>query len=310
MPDKEEGHMAVPDFQSIMLPLLTYIGDKKEHSLSETIDALAAKFRLTLEERKELLPSGRQSVFDNRVGWARTYMAKAGLIESTRRGCFKITDRGLQVLSEKPEKINIRYLKRYPEFLAFQTTKKEGVGKEAPDDGKSELTPEEMIESAYQKLRRSLALDLLQVVKSLNPAFFERLVVDLLVKMGYGGTRKDAGEAIGRSGDEGIDGIIKEDKLGLDIVYVQAKKWENPVSRPEIQKFAGALQGQRARKGVFITTSSFSKDARDYAVKIESKIVLIDGGELADLMIDHGIGVVTSASYEIKKVDQDYFTED
>lgn len=302
--------MPVPDFQSLMLPLLRYIGDKKEHSLSETIEALAQQLKLAAQERKELLPSGLQSIFDNRVGWARTYMVKAGLIESIRRGCFRIADRGLQVLSEKPEKISIKYLKRYPEFLAFQTTKKEGVGKEPPGDGKSELTPEEAIESAYQKLRHDLAGDVLQIVKRANPAFFERLVVDLLVKMGYGGTRKDAGEAIGKSGDEGIDGIIKEDRLGLDIVYVQAKKWENPVSRPEIQKFAGALQGQRARKGVFITTSLFSKDARDYVVKIENKIVLIDGEELANLMIDHNIGVVTSASYEIKKVDQDYFTED
>jgi restriction system protein len=310
MPDKEEDHMPVPDFQSLMLPLLKFIGDRKEHNLSETIEALAKQFKLSPEERKELLPSGRQYIIENRVGWARTYMKKAGLIESIRRGYFKITERGLQVLAENPEQININYLRKYPEFLEFQTVKKDKSDKTVPDEGKEGLTPEEAIESAYQKLRHDLSGDLLQIVKSSNPALFERLVVDLLVKMGYGGTRKDAGEAIGRSGDEGIDGIIKEDRLGLDIVYVQAKKWENPVSRPEIQKFAGALQGQRARKGVFITTSSFSKDARDYAVKIESKIVLIDGEELANLMIDHGIGVVTSASYEIKKVDQDYFSED
>jgi restriction system protein len=302
--------MSVPDFQTIMLPLLCYLKDKKEHSLSETIEGLAVHFELTPGERKELLPSGQQNTFDNRVGWARTYMKKAGLLESTRRGYFKITDRGLQTLADKPEHISVNYLKKFSEFVEFQNIKRDSVGKTATEGGKEGYTPEEAIESAYQKIRHSLAGDLLQVVKLANPAFFERLVVDLLVKMGYGGTRKDAGEAIGKSGDEGIDGIIKEDRLGLDIVYIQAKKWENPVSRPEIQKFAGALQGQRARKGVFITTSSFTRDARDYASKIDNKIILIDGEELAGLMIDNGIGVVTSASYEVKRVDQDYFVED
>lgn len=302
--------MPIPDFQSIMLPLLSFMGDRKEHSLSETINALAARFQLGPEERREMLPSGRRQLFDNRVGWARTYISKARLIESTRRGYFKITDRGLQVLAEPPEKISISFLKRFPEFVDFQAIRKDDGEPEPPTEGKAGLTPEEAIESAYQKLRHSLAGDLLEFVKKADPAFFERLVVDLLVKMGYGGTRKDAGEAIGKTGDEGIDGIIKEDRLGLDVVYIQAKKWENPVSRPEIQKFAGALQGQRARKGVFITTSSFTKDARDYASKIDSKIILIDGEELTSLMIDHGIGVVTSASYDIKRVDQDYFVED
>jgi restriction system protein len=246
------------------------------------------------------------------VGWARTYLKKAGLIESTKRGYFKITERGSKVLEEKPEEINVRFLKRFPEFLEFQSLKKEKAEEEkiSEIEEKSILTPEESIESAHQRLSKNLASELIQQVKSCSPSFFEKLVIDLLVSMGYGGTRKDAGEAIGRSGDEGIDGIIKEDRLGLDIVYLQAKRWENPVSRPEIQKFAGALQGQRAKKGIFITTSAFTKDAREYAEKIESKIVLIDGETLAQLMIDHNIGVSPIASYTLKKVDNDYFVED
>jgi restriction system protein len=304
--------MAIPDYQTIMLPLLKYLSDVKEHHIRETIDALALQFGLTSEERKELLPSGQQYTFDNRVGWARTYMKKAGLIESTRRGYFKITEKGLKVLDEVPEEINVRFLKKFPEFVEFQTLKREKSEeeKERETAEKDLLTPEESIESSYQRLRQNLAVDLIQQVKNCSPSFFEKLVIDLLISMGYGGTRKDAGEAIGRSSDEGIGGIIKEDRLGLDIVYIQAKKWENSVSRPEIQKFAGALQGQRAKKGIFITTSTFTKDARDYADKIESKIVLIDGESLAQLMIDHNIGVSPVASYMIKKIDNDYFNEE
>jgi restriction system protein len=304
--------MTIPDYQSIMLPLLKYLGDRKEHSLRETIEALAQQFGLTPEERKELLQSGQQFTFDNRVGWARTYMKKAGLIESTRRGYFKITERGFKILEEAPKEINVRFLKKFPEFVEFQAIKREKDEEEKGEETaeKDVLTPEESIESAYQRLSQNLATDLIQQIKGCSPSFFEKLVIDLLISMGYGGTRKDAGEAIGRIGDEGIDGIIKEDRLGLDIVYIQAKRWENPVSRPEIQKFAGALQGQRAKKGIFITTSAFTKDAKEYAEKIESKIVLIDGETLAQLMIDHNIGVSPVASYTIKKVDNDYFNEE
>lgn len=304
--------MAIPDYQSIMLPLLKYLGDGKEHHIREAIEALAAQFGLTSQERMEILPSGQQYTFDNRVGWARTYMKKAGLIELEKRGYFKITERGLKTLGDKPELINVKYLKRFPEFIEFQSVKREKEGEDRAGEAVEQelLTPEESIESAYQRLRRNLATELIQQVKSCPPSFFEKLVIDLLISMGYGGTRKDAGEAIGRTGDEGIDGIIKEDRLGLDIVYIQAKKWENPVSRPEIQKFAGALQGQRAKKGIFITTSAFTKDAREYAEKIESKIVLIDGETLAQLMIDHSIGVSQVASYTLKKVDIDYFVEE
>lgn len=299
--------MAIPDFQTIMLPLLKFLGDKKEHSLREAIEYLADEFNLSEEERKELLPSGQQYTFDNRVGWARTYMKEAGLVESTKRAYFRISDRGIQVLKEKPDAVNVKYLEQFPEFIEFRKRKKDKKAKKTISD---ESPPEELIESAYQSLRDNLAAELLQNVKNCSPSFFEKLVVDLLVKMGYGGTRKDAGQAIGKTGDGGIDGIIKEDRLGLDIVYIQAKRWENTVGRPEIQKFAGALQGMRAKKGIFITTSNYSRDAEDYVKNIENKIVLIDGETLATLMIDHNIGVSLGAAYELKKIDIDYFTED
>ncbi|MDZ7372048.1 MAG: restriction endonuclease [candidate division KSB1 bacterium] len=301
--------MPIPDYQSIMLPLLRFAGDGQEHSLRETIEALADEFRLTDEERSRLLPSGQRAFFDNRVGWARTYLKKAGLLETTRRGYYRITERGKQVLRQKPAKIDTAFLLQFQEFGEFLKTNR--IGSNEPQGKQEETqTPEEMIETAYQKLRQDLAAELLQLIKERPPAFFERLVIDLLVRMGYGGTRKDAGEAIGRTGDGGIDGIIKEDRLGLDIVYVQAKRWESAVGRPEIQKFAGALQGQRARKGIFITTSSFTQDALDYVARIDSKIVLIDGNMLAQLMIDHNVGVTTAASYELKRIDSDYFTEE
>jgi len=301
--------MAIPNYESIMLPLLKLTGDRKEHSLREVIDVLAQAFGLTDEERRELLPSGRQAAFDNRVGWARTYMKKAGLLESTRRAHFQITERGLGVLSGNPAQIDTEFLSQFPEFLEFQAAKPKEAGAKPSTDKADTRTPEEQIDVAYQRVRENLATELAQAVMSCSPAFFEQLVVDLLVKMGYGGTRKDAGQAIGGSGDGGIDGIIKQDRLGLDTVYIQAKRWEGTVSRPEIQKFVGALQGQRARRGVFITTSDFSQAARDYASQIESKIVLIDGQTLAQLMIDFNIGVTTFAAYELKRVDTDYFTE-
>lgn len=304
--------MPIPDFQTIMLPLLTFARDGAEHTLRETIDALADEFQLTVEERNTLLPSGQQAVFDNRVGWARTYLKKAGLLESTRRGYYRITNRGQQVLRQNPPRIDIAFLRRFPEFIEFQRTTQlssDDIRNENEEDSKPR-TPEETIETAYQKLRESLAAELLQLIKERSPSFFERLVIDLLIKMGYGGTRKDAGEALGKTGDGGIDGIIKEDRLGLDIIYIQAKRWDNVVGRPEIQKFAGALQGQRARKGVFITTSTFSQEALDFASRIDSKIVLIDGSTLAQLMIDHNVGVTTVAAYELKRVDSDYFTEE
>ncbi len=300
--------MTIPDYQSIMLPLLRYAADGKVHSFRECVHALADHFRLSASDRRELLPSGQQPVFDNRVGWARTYLKKAGLLSSPTRGTFKITQRGLDVLSKKPKRIDVQYLEQFDEFVEFrQLRRKKEKRTEAEAIATGRETPEELLEEAYQKLRDELSQEILKALRNSTPEFFERVVIDLLVSMGYGGSRKEAGQAIGKSGDGGIDGIIKEDKLGLDIIYVQAKKWESSVGRPEIQKFAGALQGQRARKGIFITTSTFTKDAERYASSIDTKIILIDGPQLAGLMIDHNVGVATVAKYEVKRVDSDYF---
>lgn len=302
--------MAIPDYQTVMLPLLQFLQDGEEHRLSDVVNAMASHFELNEDERKALLPSGKSTVIRNRTGWARTYMKKAGLIESTKWGVFRITERGLKVLSEKPSRIDVKFLERFPEFVEFRKIrKKEDSPAEKPSQ-ESEETPEEALESAHERLRGDLEVEILDQVKAASPEFFERLVVELLVRMGYGGSLRDAGQAVGRSGDGGIDGIIKEDRLGLDAIYLQAKRWENNVGRPEIQKFAGALQGHRARKGVFLTTAHFSKEAREYAGMIESKIVLVDGEELASLMIDHNVGVSTVGSYEVKKLDTDYFSED
>lgn len=278
-------------------------------SLREAIDSLATEFSLTEAERTEMLPSGQQAIFNNRVGWATTYLKKAGLIESTRRGFFRIPDRGRKVLSDAPNRIDVNFLEQFEEFVQFRSIRKDKSHLEEVGTNEADQTPEESLESAYQKLREGLASEILQITKNCSPAFFEHLVVDLLVKMGYGGSRREAGQALGKSGDGGIDGIIKEDKLGLDIIYIQAKRWDGTVGRPEVQKFAGALQGQRAKKGIFITTSAFTKDATDYAAFIDSKIILIDGVRLAEFMIDHGVGVTTQTIYEIKKIDSDYFTE-
>jgi restriction system protein len=300
--------MAIPVFQQIMLPLLKLLEDKQEHSLRQIIDLLTNQFNLTQEEQHELLPSGKQAIFDNRVGWARTHLKKAGLIESTRRGFFRITDRGLQVLKQEPAKIDVKFLNQFEEFREFRAIRREKP--EELDEEETETTPEEALANAYQDLKNNLASELLQQLKASSPTQFENIVIDLLVAMGYGGSRKEAAKAIGRSGDEGIDGIINEDRLGLDVIYVQAKKWESTVGRPEVQKFAGALQGQHARRGIFITTSNFSKEAADFASRVDNKIILLDGDTLVQYMIDHNIGVTPSVNYEVKKIDLDYFTEE
>ncbi|MFM8331538.1 MAG: restriction endonuclease [Candidatus Methylumidiphilus sp.] len=300
--------MAIPDFQSIMLPLLQLTVDEQEYSFKGTTEALAKQFQLSDDEKKELLPSGRQGTFANRVGWARTYLKKALLLNSPKRGMLQITPRGIEIIKQNPPSINIAFLEQFPEFNVFKYEAKD----KQPliiDPTPSIQTPEEALDTSYQKLRKALAEDLLNTLKACSPNFFEGLVVDVLVKMGYGGTRQDAGKAVGKSGDGGIDGIIKEDRLGLDIIYVQAKRWEGTVGRPEVQKFAGALMGHSARKGVFITTSSFTKEAIDYVSTIDRKIILLDGETLANLMIDYNVGVSPVASYEIKRVDLDYFSE-
>lgn len=296
----------IPDFQTVMRPLLELGSDGQPHVLVEAITTLADQFALLPEEREELLPSGKQRRFENRVRWARTYLGKAGLLTAPSRGVFQITERGLQLLKDAPGPLRISQFEQYPEFVEFRNTTRISTGATSTDRPE---TPEESLETNYESLRAALAEDLLQRVKLASPQFFEELVVDLLVAMGYGGSRRDAGRAVGRSGDDGIDGIINEDKLGLDVVYIQAKRWQSVVGRPVVQAFAGSLEGQRARKGVLITTSHFTPDAREYVERIEKRIVLVDGERLAQLMIDHDIGVADIATYRIQQVDLDYFPE-
>jgi restriction system protein len=301
----------IPDYQSIMLPLLRRVADGAEYRSRDLVELLAKDFNLTPDERKELLPSGQQAVFENRVGWAKTYLKKAGLIESPRRAVVVVSEAGKQVLTKSIDAIDVKFLKQFESFNDFHSSGKSETEEEVVVET-ADLTPEESLDVNYQNIRKSLASELLSRVVAMSPAFFEQLVIELLVKMGYGGSRKDAGKAIGRTNDEGIDGTIKEDKLGLDIIYVQAKRWQpgNTVGRPEIQKFVGALAGQGAKKGIFITTSGFSKEAREYTPRNETKIVLLDGTELTQLMIDYNLGVTTHQVYEVKRLDSDYFGDD
>lgn len=286
--------------------------------MKDIVNSLSEEYELTEEERKELLPSGVAFLFENRVHWARFYLKKAGLVDTYKRGTITITQRGLDVLKGNPLTINISFLKQFPEFIDASSTKNE-----KPNSSSSTLqdfsigsndinTPEEILGSAYLKIREALAQEIIAKVVSLSPNYFEKLVVELLVKMGYGGSLKDAGKVVGKSGDEGIDGTINEDKLGLDIIYIQAKRWKpgNVVGRPDLQQFVGALAGQGAKKGIFITTSTFTKDAKNYVPRNETKIVLIDGEMLAQYMIDYNIGVTLQQTYEVKKIDNDYFDEE
>ncbi|KPV49880.1 restriction endonuclease [Kouleothrix aurantiaca] len=304
--------MTVPDFQTLMLPLLQLAADGQEHKLSDAIEALAQQYKLSDADRRELLPSGRQSKFVNRVGWSATYLRKTKLLEGTGKGRFRITERGQKELRLNPTRIDLRYLDKYPELATFRRGTQLDT---AASNGEAvveatEQTPREVLETSYQLLRRELAQELLEQIKKRPAIFFEQLVVDLLVAMGYGGSRKEAGERVGRSGDGGIDGIIKEDRLGLDYVYIQAKRWDRSVGGPEVRGFAGALEEQKARKGVMISTSTFTQDAYRYVGRIEKKIVLIDGEQLTQLMIDYNVGVAEEQTYIVKKVDLDYFGEE
>lgn len=295
-----------------MLPVLQICADKNEHSLREVIETLAVQLNISPEERRDLLPSGRQPVLDNRVGWARTYLKKAGLLEATRRGYVRITPRGLEVLADSPKRIDVKLLEKYDEFIEFRDFQKPRAEStvESLEITDAKGTPEEIIELAFQEMRETLATEILERVKKCSPAFFEQVVVELLVAMGYGGSLKDAGQRVGGTGDEGIDGIIKEDRLGLDLIYIQAKRWAGVIGRPEIQKFVGALLGQRARKGVFITTSAFSREAIEYAGNLDSKVILIDGKMFSELMFDYGLGVSKVNEYVVKRLDGDFFSEE
>ena len=304
--------MAVPDFQSLMLPLLRLAGDGMDHTFKDAVEAIAIEFSLTPEERNELLPSSsRTTLFYNRLAWAKTHMTMAGLLQAPRRGVFCITQRGRELLASQLARIDMKTLQQFPEYeRARRGDVQASVEPAMPAVAFNELTPEESIERAHLSLRKDLARELLESIMQCSPAFFELLIIKLMIKMGYGGSREEAGKAVGRSGDGGIDGIINEDRLGLDAIYLQAKRWEGVIGRPEIMKFVGALAGQRATKGVFITTSWFTQDAKDYALSSQYKVVLIDGERLADLMIEHDLGVSVAATYQLKRIDSDFFSEE
>ncbi len=302
--------MPVPDFQSMMLPLLEFAQDGFDHTQLEARESLATRFGLTAQDLVELTPGGGQTAFANRVAWAKVHLQGAQLIQPVSRGVFRITDRGREILARKVGALRIKHLEEFEEYLRFRNlgkNKHESAhqGSSVPDSNTQ--TPFEMLEQAIGGLNQSLVAEVLSIVKSKPPAFFEQLVIELLVKMGYGGSQQNAARAVGKSGDEGIDGIIDEDRLGLDVIYVQAKKWEQTVQRPELQKFVGALQGKRAKKGIFITTSEFSAGAREYVKAIDNRVVLIDGARLADLMIEFDVGVSTVSTYTVKRVDTDFF---
>lgn len=304
--------MAVPDFQTIMLPMLRMMADGQEKNLAEMLSYLGGEFRLSESDLIERIPSGRQTKFYNRICWSTTHLKKAAIIENTKRGTFRITERGKELLAKNVSRIDLPLLGTFQEYVDFRNLRhgQETIERAPMSNVVDAKTPDELLAESYESIRESLATEILETIKSCSPAFFERLVVDLLVAIGYGGTLEDAGQAVGRSGDGGIDGIIKEDRLGLDTIYLQAKRWENTVGSPEIQKFAGALQGRRAKKGVFITTSDYTKGARDFVAAIENRIILIDGPELAELMMDYNVGVSVAAKFEIKRIDSDYFVEE
>ncbi|MDQ8153612.1 MAG: restriction endonuclease [Gemmatimonadota bacterium] len=301
--------MTVPDFQSWFLPLLKRIGDGELHKMSDLYEELAKDLRLSDHDRAVMLPSGKQVMFENRIGWARTYLKKAGLLESPGRGVCRITQRGRDTLASKPSRLNIKLLERYPEFVDFHKAvpKAGGASTAKSPSSESDETPEETLERVHEGIKEQLVQELLERIKAAPPSFFERLVVELLLLMGYGGSREDAGRTVGKSGDGGIDGVINEDRLGLDMIYLQAKRWESTVGRPVVQAFIGSLEGVRANKGVMITTSQFSADARSYVGQIGKKIVLIDGEQLANLMVEHNLGISVVTTYDVKKVDSDYF---
>lgn len=305
--------MAVPTYDQLMLPLLRLAAEGRASNLPAAEKILADELGLSEADRSLLLPSGQQTALRNRTGWASFYLMKAGLLAKPKRGYFEITSRGVKVLENPPARIDKSFLASFPEFLAFisgadsSDTRNVKVSSAAGDE--DSVTPDEALQGAYQQLRTELASEVLERLLQVSPEFFEGIVVELLVAMGYGGSRRDAGERLGKSGDGGIDGIIKEDRLGLDAIYLQAKRWQGTVGRPEIQKFVGALHGQRARKGVFMTTSSFSPDARDYVGTIDVKVVLLDGTQIANLMIDFGVGVTPVTTYVVKRLDSDYFEE-
>jgi len=305
--------MAIPDFQTLMLPVLRS-SEMGEVKISDVVQLLAGKFQLTEDERSELLPSGKQTTFANRVHWAKSYLGKAGLVELTKRAHFQISDRGRDVLANPPGKIDIRFLEQFPEFILFRDASNgsDNAGKNSPAVEAvqaSGMTPDEIIRKAHGELDDELSLDLLARVIAAPPEFFERLVVQLLLAMGYGGSTSDAGRALGKSGDGGIDGVIDQDALGLDRIYVQAKRYSdgNNVSSGAIRDFFGSLDRFKAAKGLFVTTSAFSASARETADFLSKRIVLIDGRQLAKLMIRYNVGCRVEETIQLKRVDEEFF---
>lgn len=304
--------MAVPNFQQLMLPVLRATAARGgETHFGELEDVLAADLGLSDDDLARTVPSGQQTTFANRLNWAKAYMARAGLIEATRRGFFRVTQRGRALIAEGITEIDISILLRYPEFAAWRAQQKAADEAGAASGIESLASPEDQIFSSWERLQKELSRDLIARVHSFTPVFFERLIIDLLLRMGYGGGRADMARALGRSSDGGVDGVVKEDVLGLDILYVQAKRYapERAVPVSEVRDFVGSLEAHRASKGVFVTTSYFPASAREFVGKVSKRVVLIDGEELASLMIRHQVGVRVKDVFEIKKIDEDYFVE-
>jgi restriction system protein len=299
--------MAIPGFQSIMLPLLQHLASGELHSNQESLESLARELRISEEDRAKLLPSGRTPVFVNRVAWAKVHLKAANLIESKERGTYAITSRGREVLAGNPKRVDIRFLMRFPEYHVFRGAKKIVAEPSEPAQQPPLDTPLEQLEASFQAISDAVASELLQRLKTAPPAFFEGVVLQVLKAMGYGGP--DSGRVTGKAGDGGIDGVIPQDLLGLDEIYIQAKRWEGSVGSPQIQQFVGALQATRSKKGVLITTSSFTKDAIAYARSIETKVILMDGSQLARFMMTYSIGVTSRRTLEVKVIDSDFFED-
>lgn len=303
--------MAIPKYNEMYRLFLDCLKDGQPHKSQEIKKVIAAAMSVTEEEQKKLLPSGKQAIFDNRIGWTSTYLKKAGLIDSPSRGVFVITTEGSKLLAENPAVINNNLLMRYESFRLFKNPN--ANGNDIPVADNTEDTPQDLLDNAFKMINTNLADELLAEIMKQQSSFFEALVVKLLEKMGYGGSLKDAGTVVGQSGDEGIDGIIREDKLGFNLIYIQAKRWDinKSIGRPEIQKFVGALAGQGATKGLFITTAQFSNEALAYAKKQHTtKVILVDGVMLTNLMIEYNLGVSTETVYEIKRIDTDFFSDE
>jgi restriction system protein len=307
--EKRHKNMENPGFQEYFLPVLAFLGDGKGHFRKEIFERMAQKFGLNEEQKLAKVPSGSEPTYQNRIGWVLTYLKNARLISSPSRSFFKISRRGLGVLASNPKELNTNFLKRYDSFNKFQTSHgSKAIGETI---GKESATPTEIVEEAYKEISDSVCSELLSRIRDNSSEFFENLVVDLVVSMGYGGNITDAGKAVGKTGDGGVDGVVKQDRLGLGKIYIQAKNWkpESTIGRPEVQGFVGALQEKKAKRGIFITTASFSKGAKEYIEKIQDPIILIDGEELVRLMFEYNIGVTTVKMYQVKRIDGDYFDE-